>query len=205
MRKFLLGTLAVSALLVACGDKTSGEVKIDPPEKTETKPKPVKSKKYNLAAQYKKFAPVQMKVDTSFLSPSETLVVNKLMEIHKPMNAIFLSQLDANNAKTRKDIAASDLKNKKILLKMFDLHFGVCDGLEDGKVFYGDTPCPKGGGFYPADMTKKEFERWIKKHPEDEAAFTSGFTVIRRKGKRLVAVPYSKAYKGQLTRIAGIA
>lgn len=209
MRKILAGSIAIAALLASCGDKTSGEVKIDNSEtKTSETTKPANSKnqakpkRYVLAAQYKKFAPVDMGVDTSFLSSSEQAVVNKLMEINRPMNAIFLSQLDVRNSDIRKEIAESDLGNKNMLLKMFDLHFGVCDPLADGKPFYGDTACPEGAGFYPADMTREEFEDWIAAHPDDEEAFRSGFTVIRRKGKRLVAVPYSKAYRPQLNRIA---
>lgn len=213
MRKLLLTTLGAAALLAGCGDKTSGEIKIDKeetasstetPSSTAEKPAAEKPGRYVLAAQYKKFAPVDMSVDTSFLSTSERAVVNKLMEINKPINAIFLSQLDTRNSDFRKEIAGSDLENKRMLLKMFDLHFGICDPLADGKPFYGDKPCPKGGGFYPHDMTKEEFDGWLEKHPEDAEAFNSGFTVIRRKGKRLVAVPYSRAYKPQLNRMAAI-
>ena len=78
---------------------------------------------------------------------------------------------------------------------MFDLHFGPCDGLEANKPFYGDTPCPKGGGFYPVDMTKDEFDAHIKANPNDKEAFTSGYTVIRRDAEgSLLAVPYHKVY-----------
>ena len=209
MRKLLIGSVAIAAMLTGCGDKTSGEAKIKEQENTKvqetgSKAESKKEAKYNLAAQYKKFAPVDMTVDTSFLSDSERAVVNKLMEINRPINTIFLSQLDVDNADVKKEIADSNLKNKKMLLKMFNLHFGVCDPLADGRPFYGDTPCPAGAGFYPEDMTKDEFDQWIVDHPEDEEAFKSGFTVIRRKGKRLIAVPYSKAYRPQLNKIASI-
>ena len=54
---------------------------------------------------------------------------------------------------------------------------------------------PEGAGFYPADMTKQEFEKWIAGHPEDKEKFQDLFTVIRRQGDKLVAVPYSQEYK----------
>ena len=44
-------------------------------------------------------------------------------------------------------------------------------------------------------MSRQEFEDWIAAHPEDKEAFTSGYTVIRRKGNKLVAIPYSKEYR----------
>jgi len=203
MKKFIVGSLSIAALLAGCGNNTSGEAVIEKPAETtvsESKHAPT----YDLAAQYKKFKPVKMDVDTSFLSPSERAVVNKLMEIRGPMNSIFMSQLNVDNAKIRKEIAGSDTENKKQILKMFDLHFGVCDALAGNKVFYGDKACPDGGGFYPADMTRDEFNSWIEKHPKDADKFKSGFTVIRRKGERLVAVPYSRAYKRHLTKIAGL-
>ena len=61
--------------------------------------------------------------------------------------------------------------------------------------FIGSKKKPAGAGFYPEDMTRAEFEGWVGKHPEDKAAFEGLFTVIRREGGRLVAVPYSKEYR----------
>ena len=209
MHKFLT-TIAIAALMAGCGSKDNAkpDIKVDKPtagEVTNELPRansPIEG--YNLAKQYKKFAPVPMKVDTSFLSDSERAVVNKLMEASKPLNDIYLMQLNTENRKIRKSILESDAENKKLLLKMFDQHYGPCDSLEKNHVFFGDTECPQGGGFYPADMTKEEFEDWIKAHPKQEEAFRSGYTVIRRKGDKLVAVPYSKAYKPQLTKIAAV-
>lgn len=203
MKKLFIATISIAALVSGCQDKSSGAAKIETPSVTTETEKPVEQP-YDMMAQYRKFKAIRMDVDTSFLSESERAVVNKLMEINRPINAIFLSQLKADNAKIRKEIIGSDLENKKDLLKMFDLHFGVCDPLAGNKVFYGKTECPDGGGFYPEDMTREEFNDWITAHPKDEAAFKSGFTVIRRKGNRLIAVPYSRAYKPYLTKMASI-
>ncbi len=208
MKHLLISTLSITALLAGCKDKTSGEAAID--GKTQSAQSQTAESNtgaqapYDLAAQYRKFKPVKMDVDTSFLTPSERAVVNKLMEIRKPMNAIFMSQLNVDNPKIRKSIMNSELDNKAQVLKMFDLHFGVCDPLAGNQVFYSDGDCPDGGGFYPADMTKDEFNAWIEKHPRAAEKFKSGFTVIRRRGDKLVAVPYSVAYKPHLTKIAGI-
>lgn len=188
MRK-LLSSIAVAALIAGCSQtetnpKTPVEVPVETPEVTEAG--------YDLAAQYAKFAPVDMNVDTSFLSASERAVVNKLIEASAYMSEIYFRQLNVDNPAIRKEIEAS---GNAALLKMFNQHYGVCDGLEDGHVFYGDVGCPDGAGFYPADMTKQEFEDWIAAHPEDEAAFKSGYTVIRRDGESLIAVPYREEYK----------
>ena len=55
---------------------------------------------------------------------------------------------------------------------------------------------PPGGGFYPEDMTKEEFEEHIKNNPQDKATFESHYTVIvRDESGNLKAVPYHEHYK----------
>ncbi len=51
--------------------------------------------------------------------------------------------------------------------------FGPFDRLDHDKPFIGDKKKPIGANFYPEDMTKEEFNNWIKDHPADEKAFTS--------------------------------
>ena len=79
-------------------------------------------------------------------------------------------------------------------LALFDVHKGPWDRLKENEPFIGNRPKPPGAGFYPADMTKEEFEKWVADHPQDKEAFQSLSTVIRRQGATLVAVPYSRAY-----------
>ena len=192
----LLPSLALSFLIAGCSashEAQQSETQIKTP-KVEKSAAEKTALEYDLAAQYAKFAEVKMTPDVSFLSASEKAVVNKLMEIEPLMNAIYLRQLSTNNPAIREKISKSTAPNKKQILAMFDQHYGVCDSLEEGHVFFGDTPCPKGGGFYPSDMTKTEFDDWITAHPEDEAAFRSGYTVIRRSAEGLYAVPYHKVY-----------
>jgi len=189
MRKLLLSSLASATLLTACTPKNEIEIE---PVKIETQ---AEEKGYDLARQYRKFAEVKMNPDTTFLHEGERAAVNKIIEASKLLSEIYLRQLDVRNPEIRAEIEASDRPDKELLLKMFDLHFSVCDGLEDGHVFYGETPCPEGAGFYPADMTKEEFEDHIAANPQDAEAFKSGYTVIRRNKKGgLIAVPYSRAY-----------
>ena len=150
------------------------------------------------------FAVVDMDVDASFLSTEEVAVVNKLNEVGNYMSAIYALQRSEKNPGWRAEIAASDLANKELLLDLFDLHFGPWDTLDNNKPFFGSAPMPEGAAFYPADMTKKEFEGWITEHPEDEDSFRSGYTVIRREGDRLVAIPYSEHYRELLEPAAAL-
>ncbi len=101
----------------------------------------------------------------------------------------------AENPAIRQRLEASHDPNDKALLHLFNIMYGPFDRLQQNKPFIGTTPKPLGGGFYPEDMTKDEFQKWIQAHPKDAAAFESPYTVIRRDGANLVAVPYSVAYK----------
>ena len=149
---------------------------------------------YDIAAGRAKIARIEMNVDTSFLTGEERQVINLLNRVGDLMSEIYLRQVYEGNPAIRAEIAASDLENKDLVLDMFDLHFGPWDTIAAGHPFYGDTPHPAGAGFYPADMTRSEFEAWIAEHPEDSEAFRSLYTVIRREGGTLIALPYSEYY-----------
>jgi hypothetical protein len=141
------------------------------------------------------FARIEMNPDTSFLTEKEQRVVELLNEAGNLMSAIYLRQISPENPARREAIASSDVANKELVLELFDLHFGPWDTLDHNEPFVGTDERPEGAGFYPADLTRDEFAAWIEAHPEDEEAFNSGYTVIRRTGEGgLEAVPYSVAY-----------
>ncbi|MEO1252753.1 MAG: hypothetical protein AAFW81_10450 [Pseudomonadota bacterium] len=150
------------------------------------------------------FAIVEMAPDTSFLTDEERAVVNKLNDVGDLMSEIYLRQRSEMNPAWRAEIAGSEIDRKDLLLDLFDLHFGPWDTLNENRPFYGSTPMPAGAAFYPADITKEEFEAWIEEHPEDEDAFRSGYTVIRRDGDRLLAIPYSEHYREWLEPAAAL-
>ncbi|HXI86249.1 MAG TPA: hypothetical protein VNH64_02230, partial [Parvularculaceae bacterium] len=158
-----------------------------------------------LVAMKEKFADIDMDPDVSFLSDEDKKVVNLLNQAADIMSTIYMRQRDEDNPKWRAEIAASDLADKDLVLKLFDLNFGPWDSLDSDKPFYGSTPLPDGAGFYPTDMTREEFEKWIAAHPEDEKAFKSPYTVIRRDAYGgLKAIAYSEYYKEQLEPAAAL-
>ncbi len=157
-----------------------------------------------LQAMRDQFAVVEMAPDVSFLSDEDRAVVNKLNQVGALMSEIYLRQRSEENPAWRDAIADDASAEKDLLLNLFDLHFGPWDTLNENKPFYGDVAMPDGAAFYPADMSKEEFDQWIADHPEDEAAFKSGYTVIRRDGDRLIAIPYSTHYREWLEPAAAL-
>ncbi|WP_417458522.1 dipeptidyl-peptidase 3 family protein [Kordiimonas sp.] len=201
MSKRILG-LAAAAIVVAgayyyyneqqktcCTQEPAPEATAGPGHMT------AKEDAYNLAAQRAKIARIDMNTDTSFLSDEEKAVVNKLIVAANYMSDIYLRQRSEHNPEIRAEIASSSLPDKDLLLDMFDLHFGPWDTLDEAHPFYGDKEMPAGAAFYPEDMSKEEFNAWLEAHPEDREAFTSLYTVIRRDGDKLVAIPYREHYR----------
>ncbi|HJR82376.1 MAG TPA: hypothetical protein VJ775_00470, partial [Sphingomicrobium sp.] len=139
-----------------------------------------------------KLATIEMKVDTSYLSAEERQVVNLLNQAALLMSEIYKRQATPDYDKLRAEVAAKDDPK---LLEKFDAFFGPWDPIEDNKPFFGNQPKPAGAGFYPADLTKEELDEYIAAHPDQKDALTNPYTVVQRQGDRLLAVPYSQAYK----------
>jgi hypothetical protein len=62
------------------------------------------------------------------------------------------------------------------------------------KNLFGDTKRPPGASFYPTDMTREEFQRYLESHPDCRAGLESPFTIVRRNSQGLDAIPYAKAF-----------
>lgn len=150
---------------------------------------------YDLAAQRAKIARIPMAPNTAFLSAEEREVVNLLIRAAELMNPIYLRQRSVGNPTIRAEIARSAHPRKALLLDMFDLHFGPWDTLAENHPFYGGEKMPAGAGFYPENLTKEAFDAYLAAHPGEKAALTDGYTVVRRSGDRLVALPYSVEYR----------
>ncbi|HYG48608.1 MAG TPA: hypothetical protein VD846_11800 [Allosphingosinicella sp.] len=150
---------------------------------------------YDLAAQRAKIARIPMAPNTAFLNAEEREVVNLLIRAAELMNPIYLRQRSVDNPTIRAEIARSRHPQKAALLDMFDLHFGPWDTLAENHPFYGGEKMPAGAGFYPKDLTREEFDSYLAANPGQKEALTSGYTVVKRQGGRLVAVPYSVEYR----------
>jgi hypothetical protein len=148
-----------------------------------------------------KLARTPIDYDRTLLDQKETQVVGKLIEASRFMNDIFLFQVSETNPALRGRVVEAMEQGDSTArwaLALFDVHKGPWDRLKQNEPFIGKDPKPLGAGFYPADMTREEFERWVAAHPQDKETFEGLFTVIRRQNESLVAIPYSKAYREAL-------
>ncbi|MEZ5682086.1 MAG: hypothetical protein R3E14_12425 [Erythrobacter sp.] len=150
---------------------------------------------YDMAAQYAKLAEIRMTPDTSYLTAEERDVVNLLIQASGYMDEIYLRQRFADNPQIRQAISRSKRADRDLMLAMFDRYFGAWDDLAEFHPFWGSAELPEGSGFYPADLTREEFDAYIAAHPDEKAALLDPYTVVKRQGGRLVAVPYSVEYR----------
>lgn len=157
-----------------------------------------------------KFVPVEVQYNEDLLDDREKAVLENLYKASKIIDELFLEQVYSKNLEIRTELLSKieaetdpDIKLKhELQLELFKIMFGPFDRLDKDKPFIGDSEKPLGANYYPEDMTKEEFENWIKANPTDEKLFTNEFTVIRRDGNALKAIPYSEYYKDKLTKIS---
>jgi len=93
-------------------------------------------------------------------------------------------------------------------LHYFWINKGPWSEIDGHTAFLPDVPQkkPAGANFYPEDMTREEFESWVKTLPADQKEQAEGFfTVVRRdENHKLKLVPYSQEYKSDLDRAAAL-
>jgi hypothetical protein len=188
MRKSVLVALLLAT--AACGQASE-------PGNTAT----AAADSYDLAAQKAKIATIDMRPDTSFLTDEERRVVNLLIQASDVMSDIYRKQRDANWQATRAQIAG---EGDALKLEMYDRYFGPWDPLAEERAFWGTGSMPEGAGFYPTDLTREAFDAYLAANPGEKAALTSPYTVVVRDGAKLKAIPYSVAYRPELTKAADL-
>ena len=149
-----------------------------------------------------RFAPVDLRVDVSKLSGGDRAALRKLIEAARVVNHIFLQQLWTGNLALYDKLRQDTTLLGKARLGYFQLNKGPWSDLDDHQAFLPGVPDkkPAGAAFYPADMTRDQFEKWTQSlNPPVRAQAEGFFTVIRRdRGGHLEPVPYSEAYKADL-------
>ena len=152
-----------------------------------------------------RFAPVELRVDTSALPTPDRQALDKLMVAAHYIDDIFLTQYWSGNHAVWDKLRKDKTPLGKARLHYFWINKSPWSALDDHQAFLSGAPArkPLGANFYPEDMTKQQFEDWVKTLPKEQKQEAEGFfTVIRRDGGRLHAVPFSKEYAKDLTQLS---
>ncbi len=140
------------------------------------------------------YASVKLTTDLSKLTDKEKQMIPILIEVAQVMDDIFWEQTwgDKN--------ALLDTIKDPYAKQFVEINYGPWDRLDENKPFIaGIGVKPKGANFYPADMTKEEFEKW------NDPNKTSQYTlVVRNEDKSLKSVWFHEAYAEKVKKASDL-
>jgi peptidase M49-like protein len=153
-----------------------------------------------------RFAPVELKVDLGGLSPGDRQALVKLIEAARLFNELYMRQLWPGNPALWAKLQQDSTPLGKARQHYYWINKAPWSELDAHTAFLPGVPAkkPLGANFYPEDMTREQFESWVKPLSRAEREKAEGFfTVIRRDAfGKLTAVPYSREYAAELQRCA---
>lgn len=140
------------------------------------------------------YASVKLTADLSGFDARQKKMIALLVEAADGMNAIYWQQAWGDKDALLQKIGDPAAR------EFAELNYGPWDRLDNDKPFVdGIGARPPGAQFYPADMSKEEFEQSSLK---DKTAL---YTLLRRDAQgQLISVPYHEAYKAELQKAAGL-
>tara|TARA_R110000803_G_scaffold149508_2_gene214899 strand:+ start:24652 stop:26307 length:1656 start_codon:yes stop_codon:yes gene_type:complete len=138
---------------------------------------------------------VTLNADLSHLSANQKQMLSLLIEASDIIDGLFWQQAFDQD---KKSFLAS-ISDEKVR-EFARINYGPWDRLNGDKAFLTDTPTKSHGAqFYPADMTKAEFE---KATFDDKNGLYS--LVLRTDNGELSTIAFSEAYSDEINRIAVI-
>ena len=153
-----------------------------------------------------RFAPTPLEVDISALSAGDKQALVKLIEAARIVNPLFMEQLWSGNLALYKKLQQDKTPLGQARLHYFWINKSPWSEIDEHAAFIPGVPArkPPGANFYPENMSKEEFEGWVKTlSPKEKEQAEGFFTVIRRAaGKKLTILPYSVEYKSYLEQAA---
>jgi hypothetical protein len=171
-------------LLVACGQKET------------VVPVPAASKytaaDASIASRLGKYATVRLTTDLTKVSEQDRVILKHFIAAAEHVNDIYWLQGWGDPAPLLGGIGDPELR------RLVEINLGPWDRIDANAPFVaGVGPKPAGAQFYPADMTKEEFEAFA------DPAKTGLYSLVRRdEAGKLKLLPYSQAYAAQLKPIA---
>ena len=144
----------------------------------------------DLDARLARFKPIKMPFHQQGLTPREVGLVRKLVEAANYIEQIYWRQSDPEGLKLFVSLAGSTKPEDVKLRRFLKINGSRYDLVDDMKPFVGTAPAPPGRALYPRGLTRENIEKYVELHPAQKAALYGDFTVVRRKGDSLMAIPY---------------
>jgi hypothetical protein len=146
-----------------------------------------------------RFSPTDITADISKLSVKDKEALDKIIEACRLMDGIFLRQVWQGNEEMLQELKKDTSAQGKEKLHYFQMNMGPWSQLDKYEPFIENAPKEKPirANYYPEDMTKEEFEKWIAAISEEKREQATGFfsTIRRNSDRTLKIIPYSLEYK----------
>jgi hypothetical protein len=173
--------ILTALVLASCGAETPPEASVDSLDTVEPRPEI--------------YAEFTLTADLYFLTDEQREMIGILIEAAEIMDGLFWRQAYGDDYKSwLESVGVGDAG------RFAEINYGPWDRLDDNRPFIkGVGAKPLGANFYPADMTKEEFE----------AAYLPGkaglYSLVRRdENGALILVPYHVAYEPELKAAADL-
>jgi len=118
-----------------------------------------------------KYATVKLEADLSHLSANQKKMIPLLIEAGEEMDKAFWRQAYGNRSDLRVPVGSK--KVNAAVRRHLEINYGPWERLRENKPFIdGVGEKPAGANFYPADMTKEDFEKQVDSNPELKSLYT---------------------------------
>jgi len=149
----------------------------------------------DLMQEVAKFKTVRMPFDSAHLTGREQQMIGKLVEACQYLESIYWRQSDPEGLELYHALAGSSTPKDIALRRFLRINGSRFDLIKDDAPFVGTAPRPPGRALYPTDLTHEEFDHYVAAHPAEKTALYDPWTVVRREGAALEAIPYHVAFK----------
>jgi hypothetical protein len=151
-----------------------------------------------LPAKIRRFSPTILTANTARLSPGDRKALQKIIAAAKLLDPLFLRQVWSGNDELHRKLEADRTPLGRMLLHYFLINDGPWSRLDENEPFIDDIPAkPVYANYYPADMTKDEFNAWMNSLAAAEKEKATGYfyTIRRDANRQLKTVSYSEEYE----------
>ena len=197
--RYRLLALSLAAALAGCGsshqEAAAPAGNVPAPSASAAPAVPPPSTDADLARQRMgDYATVKLSADLSGFDDKQKRMLALLVQAADVTNSLYWQQSWGDKDALMKRIPDEETR------RYAEINYGPWDRLHEDQPFVaGVGPRPPGVQFYPADMSKDEFEQ------ADLKDKTSLYTLLRRDAQgKLATVPFHEAYKADLEKAAGL-
>ncbi|HEV3050879.1 MAG TPA: hypothetical protein VGX50_11240 [Longimicrobium sp.] len=191
------GTAAALVGLAACAPATMQPSAGAAPNAGTTAAASAAARQDSIDIKLARYTPVRLTTDLP-LSQADRRMIPLLIDAAREMDALFKLQAYGNLDSLLTSIADPRVR------RYAEINYGPWDRLAGNAPFLPGVGAKRdGANLYPADVTKEEFDAQVAAGGARADSLKSLYTLVRRgPDRRLVAVPYSQAFRPYLQRAA---